>query len=210
MKRGIVPIHLEDRKLVKRLLAGEERAFEQFFEENFSRLYRFALARLADDPEGVRDIVQSSLTKGLTKLHTYRGEAALFTWLCTICRNELVDWIRRNARHRNHLVLTEDEPSLRAAIDSLAAPVTDNPVTLYQRHEAARMIQVALDGLPCRYGDALEWKYVEGHSVRDIAQRLGISVDAAQSLLARAKRAFKELYGSLTAGVLEANETQKT
>lgn len=44
-----MPIYLEDKKMAKRLLAGEERAFAQFFDENFSRPYRFALARLSND-----------------------------------------------------------------------------------------------------------------------------------------------------------------
>ena len=205
-----MPIYLEDKQLVKRLLAGDERAFNQFFDENFSRLYRFALARLSDDPEGVKDIVQGAMSKALSRMHTYRGESALFTWLCVICRNELVDWTRRNARHRNNLVLTEDQPALRAVIDSISAPAADDPVATFQRHESARLIQVALDSLPCRYGDALEWKYIEGRSVREIAQRLGISVDAAQSLLARAKRSFRELYGTLAGPVMKPRETQKT
>ena len=60
------------------------------------------------------------------------------------------------------------------------------------------MIQVALDQLPTHYGDALEWKYVYGFSVDEIAAKLGIGFEAAQSLLARAKRAFQEIYGALT------------
>ncbi len=43
-----------------------------------------------------------------------------------------------------------------------------------------------------RYGDALEWKYVEGRSVEEISERLGIGQTAAQSLLARARVAFRE------------------
>jgi RNA polymerase sigma-70 factor (ECF subfamily) len=56
---------------------------------------------------------------------------------------------------------------------------------------------VALDRLPPRYGDALEWKYVEGYSAQEIATRLDIGLEAANSLLARAKRAFREIYSSM-------------
>lgn len=195
---------------MKRLLAGEERAFTQFFDENFSRLYRFALARLSDDPESTREVVQSALSKALMKIHTYRGESALFTWLCVICRNELIDWMRRNARYAEHIVLTEDYPEIRAVIESLDAPLSDSPAAQYQRYEASRLIQVALDKLPPRYGDALEWKYIEGHSVKVIAHRLNLSVEAAQSLLARAKQAFREMYGTLTEPVLTEIKAQKT
>jgi RNA polymerase sigma-70 factor (ECF subfamily) len=204
-----MPIYLEDRKLVKRLLAGDERAFSQFFDENFSRLYRFALARLSQDPETTREVVQTAMTKALKKMHTYRGEAALFSWLCAICRNELVDAVRRDARYRKTIVLTEDYPEIRDIVESLDAPDSGDPNRQYQKFEASRLIQVALDKLPPKYGDALEWKYIEGYSVKEIAERMNLSHEAAQSLLARAKRAFKEIYGTLTEPVLGEPQAQK-
>lgn len=192
-----MPIHLEDRKLLKRMLAGDERAFNQFFDENYSRLYRFALARLSGEKDLAAEIVQQALSKALRKIRSYRGEAALFTWLCTICRREIADWARKNASYREHFVLTEDYPDIRAVVDSLNAPQSDDPRHRYQRYEATRLIQVALDRLPPSYGDALEWKYIEGFSVREIAQRMNITQDAAQSMLARARRAFQEIYSTL-------------
>ena len=49
-------IYLDDKRFVKQLLEGDERAFDRFFEDNFARLYRFALVRLSDDPEAAREI----------------------------------------------------------------------------------------------------------------------------------------------------------
>lgn len=203
-------IHFEDKKLVKRLLAGDERAFSQFFNENFSRLYRFTLTRLSDDPESTREVVQMAMSKALRKIHTYRGESALFTWLCVICRNELVDWMRRNARYRENIVLTEDLPEIREAVDSLIVPSAEDPSSQYQKHEVARLIQVALDRLPAKYGDALEWKYVEGYTVKEIAERMSLSPEATQSLLARAKNSFKEIYGTLAGALINDLKAQKT
>ena len=199
----MVAIYLDDRKLVKRLLAGKEQAFRQFFDENFSRLYRFVLARTAHDEEASREIVQAALSKALRKIHGYRGESALFTWLCTIARNEAIDWARRNARYREHIVLTEDYPDVRAAVDSFVAPPMNDPGRQYQRYEMSRLIQVALDRLPPKYGDALEWKYIQGYSVKEIAAMMDLSPEAAQSLLARAKRAFQEIYSILARPVIE-------
>lgn len=191
-------IYADDKKLVRRLLAGDQRAFAQFFEDNFARLYRFALARLPQDPSSVEEVVQTSLTKALRHLRSYRGEAALFTWLCVICRNELAEWARRNARYHEHVVLTEDVPEIRQVVESLDAPAGGSAMPDAQRLELSRLIQVALDRLPAAYGDALEWKYIHGYSVREIALRLQITPEAAQSLLARARRAFREIYTALT------------
>ena len=189
---------LEDRRLVKRLLAHDREAFNAFFDGYFPRLYRFARIRLGDDADTTKEIVQVTLTKAIRKLASYRGEAALFTWLCTICRNEIADHRARVARDRRHVVLTEDTPDIRAAVEAVAAPESDDPESNFRRLETTRLIQVALDQLPTSYGNALEWKYVYGYSVEEIAAKLGVGLEAAQSLLARAKRAFQEVYATLT------------
>ena len=201
-------IHLDDKRLAKRLLAGDERAFARFFDENFSRLFRFALTRLSGDEDAAREVVQGALTKAIRKIATYRGESALFTWLCVICRNEVSDFVRRNSSYRRHVVLTEDRPEIQAAVDAFNAPEQDRPPQQFQRLEAARLIHVALDSIPARYGNALEWKYIEGHSVKEIARRLQVSHEAAQSLLARAKRAFREVYSTLAEPVVGAAESR--
>ncbi len=91
------PPYADDRSLVDRLIGGDEEAFSHFFDAFFPKLYRFALARLDNDPAHAEDVVQATLTRAVTKLATYRGEAALYTWLCTFCRLELCS---RNARQR--------------------------------------------------------------------------------------------------------------
>jgi RNA polymerase sigma-70 factor (ECF subfamily) len=180
-----------DKELVRRMLAGEERAFEAFFNAYFPRVYRFALPRLNGDVEATREVVQAALGKAIRKLDSFRGESGLFTWICQICRNEIVDRIRAERRMR-HVVLIDDQPELRAAVESLEAPEEFDLAGNYGRDEAARLVRVVLDRLPDSYGDALEWKYIEGETVEAIGERLGIGTTAAQSLLARARRAFRE------------------
>jgi RNA polymerase sigma-70 factor (ECF subfamily) len=197
---------LEDRRLVKRLLAHDRNAFNEFFDGYFPRLYRFARTRLDDDPEVTKEIVHVTLSKAIRKLATYRGEASLFTWLCTICRNDINDHVERVARERKVVVLTEDLPDVRAVVDALAAPESDEPENALRRLETTRLIQVALDKLPTHYGNALEWKYIYGFSVEEIAAKLGVGFEAAQSILARAKRAFCDVYGTLTGELAQRSQ----
>ncbi len=204
-------VWFEDKKLVKQLLAGDERAFDQFFDENFARLYRFALTRLAGDSEAALEVAQITLSKAVRKLHTYKAEAALFTWLCSICRNESSDWLAKEGRFREHIVLTEDLAEVRAAVESLQPPAQMSPERHYRRVELVRLIQVALDNLPPKYGDVLEWKYIEGYSTREISERINLGTEATQSLLARARRAFADVYSSLTEGIAtQESELVKT
>ncbi len=53
-------------------------------------------------------------------------------------------------------------------------------------------MEATLDALPGRYGEALEWKYIDGLSVREIAERLTLSEKAAESVLTRARESFRE------------------
>ena len=182
----------EEQLLIRRMLGGDEQAFEAFFNAYFARIYRFALPRLNGDVEATREVVQATLAKAMRRIGDFRGESALFTWLCQICRREAVDHIRSQRRHLKHVVLIDDRPDLRSAIDALEAPEDYDLVKAYGREEVGRLVRVVLDRLPSNYGDALEWKYMEGSSVEQIGERLGIGTIAAQSLLARARTAFRE------------------
>jgi len=200
----------DESELIRRMLAGEQRAFDAFFDGHFGRLFRFALPRLGGDVEATREVVQATLSKAMRKLAHYRGEAALFTWLCQICRREVVDHLRSHRRHADRIVLIDDQPDLRAAIESIEAPEEYDLVKTHGRAEVGRLVQAVLDRLPSRYGDALEWKYVEGHSVEEIGQRLGIGHAAAQSLLARARAAFRDalerVFGAAAADIASSLE----
>jgi RNA polymerase sigma-70 factor (ECF subfamily) len=191
---------LTDRDLVRRLLKGDEAAFESFFDVYFPRLYRFALARLGGNEQVAEEIVQSTLCRVVRKLHTFRGEAALFTWLCTFCRREVGAHYKRANREPQRILLVEEEPEVRAALESLMSAHGSDPEEQLRRSELARLVQVALDHLPPRYGDALEWKYIHGLSVKEIAPLLDVSPKAAESLLTRARIAFRDGFVSLVEG----------
>jgi RNA polymerase sigma-70 factor (ECF subfamily) len=62
----------------------------------------------------------------------------------------------------------------------------------YEVTQTKRLVQEVLDCLPVNHGNALEWKYIEGFSVTEIASRLQVTELAAQSLLSRARSAFRE------------------
>lgn len=182
----------DDRDLVAAMLAGNERAFTAFFDDYFPRVYRFALPRLDRNPDVTKDVVQGTLIKAMRAIDSWRGDAALFTWLCQICRRQIADHVRSQRRHATRVVLIDDSDEVRAALESIEAPERDDPFRGADSAELRRLVHAVLDRLPNRYGEALEWKYVEGHTVEEIGDRLGIGQVAAQSLLARARIAFRE------------------
>lgn len=188
---------MSDIALARRVLAGDEAAFDEFFAGYFPPLYRFALARLGGDEDASEEIVQRVLIRALDRLHTYRGEAALLTWLCTLCRREIAGWLEREGRIRD-VSLSDDRPEMRAALDALAAVDADDPEAALRRRELSGFVQLTLDYLPARYGDVLEWKYIQELSVGEIADRLGVGYKAAESLLTRARAAFRDGFSFVT------------
>jgi RNA polymerase sigma-70 factor (ECF subfamily) len=188
----------EDRQLVRLLLKGDEVAFREFFGDYFPRLFRFILRRVGSGEDAARDIVQAALARAIRKLHLYRGEASLFTWLCQIARHELADHGTRSRRQgMPELVAREEDSAVRAALESMPADPALEPENVRDRDEMAELVHAALDYLPQRYAQVLELKYLEDLSVENIARRLETSGAAVQSLLARARTAFREVCVSL-------------
>ena len=181
----------EDRALVARMRAGDQRAFDEFFRDSAPRLVAFIARRTALDPAALEDIVQSALIKAVRHLASYRSEAALFTWLTEICRNELADEHRRTKRRPAHLSLDEPEASHRWE-DMLRAPHSQEPASQLQAAADRAEIMKVLDSLPANYALALESKYGDGLSVETIARQMGVTEIAVQSMLARAREAFRQ------------------
>ena len=84
--------------------------------------------------------MQATLTKAMRNLAGYRGEAALFSWLCQICRRQIVDHLRANRRHAENVVLIDDSPELRAALEAAEAPPADDPLQGYGSAETRRLV----------------------------------------------------------------------
>jgi RNA polymerase sigma-70 factor (ECF subfamily) len=198
------PTHEADRELARRMLAGDERAFRQFFDSHFPSLFRFAMTRLGHDEDAAEEVAQTTLCKVVRKLHTYRGEASLLTWACTFCRWEISAWQAQRGRRGVAVELVEEAPEVRAALESLAALDEGGPRERLLRQEVGDLVRLTLDQLPSHYGDALEWKYVEGLSVKEIAVRLEVGPKAAESLLTRARQAFRDAFGALCANLERA------
>lgn len=185
-----------DRQLARHIAAGDVESFDAFFKEYFPRLFRFTLTRTNGDADLAEEIVQATMCKVVRNMGSFRGEASLFTWLCQICRNELVSRYRSRGMDNWETVPYEDVPEIRAALESMTAN-TQGPENAGTSTELAKFVRVTMAHLPTRYSQALEMKYIQGYSVTEIGGELGISYEAAESVLSRARAAFKEGFRSL-------------
>lgn len=201
-------LNAADKTLVRRMLAGEKDAFDAFFEGHFPALYRFALRRLGQDTDAAGEVAQLAICKAIRKLVTYRGEAALRTWLFTFCRHELAAYFERRGRVPQPIGLLDDTPEIRAALESLIAPLNEGPEAQLERKEIAGLVQITLDHLPPHYSQALEWKYMQDLPVKEIARRLEMAPKAAESLLTRARLAFRDAFTTVSGERLGRSRTE--
>jgi RNA polymerase sigma-70 factor, ECF subfamily len=185
---------MSDDKLVQRLLAGDQQAFDDCFGEYFPKLYRFALRRLRGDVDAAEDVAQATLCRAFESLPTFRGEASLFTWLCTLCRREMFNRGRQWAQVPSAVATSEDDPEVRAALESLAASDASDPALAAGAEQLREAVRVALDYLAPAHAQVLELKYIKDLPVAVIAERLGRSPKATESLLTRAREAFRDAF----------------
>ena len=195
-----------DKKLVKKLLKGDEAAFDGFYEEYFDKLYRFVIARVNHQTHVAEDIVQGSLCKAIDKLSTFRGEASLLTWLCTFCRYEMSAYFKTENKQPS---LLEDQPEALAHIESFIVAIQEQPENNYLIAELNKIVHLTLDSLPTRYAQVVEFKYIQGFSVKEIAINMDVSPKAVESLLSRARPIFEDAFMTLTAGEKLFNTEQE-
>lgn len=187
----------DDLVIVRKLLEGDERMFKAIFDSYFPRLYRFTVPRVGGNTEEARDIVQQAFCKAVERLDSYRGEASLYGWMLQICRNTLIDRVRHDSTRPQHFSLGGNEGALESMVEALRAPENEQPDHRAARLDLLRVIEATLDYLPSHYSDVLEWKYVEGNSVKEIAEKMNLAPKAAESLLTRARTAFREAIAAI-------------
>jgi RNA polymerase sigma-70 factor (ECF subfamily) len=167
----------DDADLLRRAAAGEPEAVRALLDQTGPTVYGFVFARVGGNQAAAEDVVQDTFVEAVRSAHTFRGEAALSTWVCAIAR-------RRLARHYEAERRQEVARHGLVAVAGTPEPlVEDEPGLVEERDEVAR----ALGQLPPVHRQVLVLKYLDDRSVEEIAAELGRSRVQVQSLLQRAR-----------------------
>ncbi|HEV7608048.1 MAG TPA: sigma-70 family RNA polymerase sigma factor [Steroidobacteraceae bacterium] len=182
---------LDEQDLVDRMRRGEQKAFDQFFDAYAARLGAFASRRSSLDAAALEDVVQVTMINAMRGLATFRGGAALFTWLCQICRNHLAD-VRRKAERQPKVQSLDALEADKSA--GVVVELTDfrDPLDECASDSTRGEVRRAVNRLPASYARILELRYGDDLTVPEIARILQLSESAAESRLVRARQAFRE------------------
>jgi RNA polymerase sigma-70 factor (ECF subfamily) len=158
--------------------AGSEPAWRQLFEMHFDAVYRFCLALAAGRRELAEETAQQAFVTAAQRIGRFdprRGEFR--AWLIGIARNRFLLLEAKERRRRRHETLSQEDSGDPAG-----------------GHEPDLHVHEALARLPADYRRALEGKYLKRLTMKEMAQRKGISIEAIESLLRRARDRFAQVY----------------
>lgn len=173
--------------LLKRIARGDADAADAFFAATFRPLYRFVLFRVGGSESLAEDIVQEVFMKVVEKAADFRGQSEPFTWMCQMAKNRITDhWRREGTRKKWWDSMTTAD----AQFQSTEASQLPDDLDEDKKH----LIHASLSALEPLFQSVLESRYFEGLGSSEIAKKIGRSEKAVESLLYRARKAFKAHY----------------
>jgi len=188
-------VELPDDELIRRFLTGDTDAFTLLVERHRQRVYNLCL-RLLGDADDAADAAQDAFVSVLTKLDSFRGEAAFTTWLHRIAVNACYDLTRRRRR----------QPMLRLAGDGDATDEDTGPPVADPADELAgtRDVVAALRVIPEEFRTAVVLADLQDLPYEEIAKVLDVPIGTVKSRVHRGRIALARAMG------LEGREHDRT
>ena len=169
-----------DRDLAARAAAGDLEAFETLYRQHAGRLYALA-CRMAGSPEDGEDLLQEVFLQAYRKLGSYKGDAALGTWLYRLALNHCLDYVRSKQAKMSKLTETLD------------ATPSHQPVARRDMPIARLDLERALARLPDGCREAFLLHDVEGFDHKEVGGMLGIAEGTSKSQVFKARAKLRAL-----------------
>jgi len=168
----------EPEPLVKRAQNGDRKAFEQIYREHAGRIYGLCW-RLTADADLAEELTQEAFVRAWRKLHLFRGQSALSTWLHRLTANVVMaDHRVHGARRRRQLPLDDvrSEALVHGGRDT----------------EVALDLERTIATLPARARTVFVLHDVEGYGHAEIAEIAGIAIGTSKAHLHRARELLRK------------------
>jgi len=169
---------VDDRELVARVRAGDGAAERALYDRHVDRVYRLAF-RLAGDDDLAREFTQETFIRAFERLDTFRGDAALATWLHSIATSVALNGLRKVKRFRQR------ETDLDDATGVVGTQRSAEP-------DLKRRLTQAIDALPIGYRTVFLMHDVEGYTHQEIGAALGVETGTSKAQLSRARAKLRE------------------
>jgi len=187
-----------ERGLRSAVLAGDERAWQILYEGSFAALAAYVAWRCAGLHDLEEEIIQDTWLVAVKRMRSFDPERGSFTqWLRGIASNHLCNQFRSRQRRQ------AGQPLLNGQI----TPQPGAEAVLEQRDQAEQVVR-ALAELPEKYETVLRAKYLDQQSVTEIARDWKETPKAIESLLTRARQAFRDAFRVTEQDTKDKNDTK--
>lgn len=178
---------------VEALLGGDRKAFEQLVHQESPRLFR-VIVRILKDEDEARSVMQETFLQAYQRLHSFRRESKLTTWLYAIGINLARASLRKTRRYDmlEEADIERLQPSFSKGMFAQKHEAW-NPQLLAERSERQRIVRAAIDQLPPDYRLVVLLRDIEQLSTSEAARILEISEGALRVRLHRARQALRAL-----------------
>lgn len=170
--------------IIEEVLAGKKGAATKFYKELAPKLRRYLATKLPETD--VEEVLQDSFLSAFDSLPLFRGESSISSWLISIARHEVADFYRKKYVR---LAVEQTSPLFENMVSD-----TLSPEFIYEKKKLEKKFFKIYRGLTRQYQDVLSYKYELSMSVKEIAERMELPFKATESLLFRARLAFRIEY----------------
>lgn len=186
-----------DRQLVRRIRAGDERAFQELVLTYQNRIFGLIL-RMIGNRQEAEDLAQDVFLTVYKAIHTYRGEGRFYTWLYRIATNTCKNRIKYlKGRHFDSRLDVDDHAEAQmpsgqgGAIHSIQSQVPD-PEQMTEGNRVQLALQREMGALEEEHRLLIVLRDIEGLSYQDIQRITGLAEGTVKSRLHRARMALKQ------------------
>ncbi len=192
---------LDDAALINLAIAHDPAAVRIITTRHNQRLFRTAWSVLRNHADA-EEVVQEAYLKAFRALETYEGASSLTTWLTRIVLNAALDR-KRSINRRNQELLHQDVAMFDEYRARFAHTSGASPEASLARKELSRLLKGAIADLPDEYRTIFILREIEGASVRETAQVLGVSEAVVKTRLFRARRRLRDAMSPQLQSVLD-------
>lgn len=171
-----------------RLRAGDRAEFARLVDAYSRPIYRLALRMLAD-PQDAEDVLQQTFLKAMQALPSFEARSSLSTWLYRIAANEALMLLRRR---KPQLALEEEPEDEEVEPPARLADFSSLPEDVLLSAEGRRLLDRAVASLPDNLRAVFLLRDVEGLSIRETGEALGLSETNVKTRLLRARLRLRE------------------
>ena len=166
-------------QLTRAIVAGDEAAFEQFYDLYSARLWRFLLVLTAGQEDRARELHQVVMIKVARKFRLFTADEELWAWLAQVARNAFIDYVRKQDRR-------SEQPLPESPLDSLRTPDEQAEKHLME------WLDLALQGLDRDERALVEAVYFDDRAHGEVAAESGQTAKAVESRLARIRAKLRK------------------